>query len=139
MPLPTTITTAELCRATGYSKAAITAFEQAGTIRRDAVNEWPFDTILKVITHLRERRSVVSDDRSRWEKAKAEARSFAYGASVTTSSNCPTSRKESMRWPMWCSSTWRRCRRGALVVAIWQSASVLRPSCGLPSRQCLMR
>ena len=69
--LPKTMTTAELQRATGYSKAAITAFEQAGTIRRDAENEWPFDTVLKIIAHLRERRSMVSDERARWEKAKA--------------------------------------------------------------------
>jgi phage terminase Nu1 subunit (DNA packaging protein) len=71
--LPETASTDELRRLTGLSKSGITTFEQQGIIRRSAVNAWPMpDTLVALVTHLRTRKPASSDDRSRWEKARAE-------------------------------------------------------------------
>lgn len=69
--LPTTITSAELRRLTGYSKAAITELEQSGVIKRAAVDTWPIETVTKIVGHLRERKPAGGEFRDRYEKAKA--------------------------------------------------------------------
>ena len=70
--LPTTITTEELRRLTGYAKSSIVALEQEGVIARTAKDTWAIETVPTLIAHLRERKPVVSTDRSRFEKARAE-------------------------------------------------------------------
>lgn len=69
--LPKTITTAELRSLTGYSKAGIVELEQSGVIKRDAVDKWPIEMVTKVVARLRERKPAVSDERARWETARA--------------------------------------------------------------------
>jgi hypothetical protein len=53
--LPKTITTKELCAATGYSPPALVALEKSGVIARDGKNVWPLTTLPKLVQHLRER------------------------------------------------------------------------------------
>jgi len=74
MMLPSTIDTVTLRKLTGYSKAAITDLENAHVIKREATNAWPIDTVTKIIAYLRDRvrRNAVSDERSRWERARAQ-------------------------------------------------------------------
>jgi phage terminase Nu1 subunit (DNA packaging protein) len=72
MMLSESITSKELYALTGYSKAAIIKFEQEGLISRTAKDTWPIDTVTKLIAHLRERRSVVSPERARFEQARAQ-------------------------------------------------------------------
>jgi len=69
--LPTTITTAELRKLTGYAKSSITELQQTGIIERVGPDTWPIETVATLIAHLRTRRPAVSDDRARWEKARA--------------------------------------------------------------------
>jgi hypothetical protein len=75
MTLPTTITTQELCQATGYSAPAIVDFEKTGIVAREAKDTWPIDTVTKIVTHLREkvRRGPKSDAENRLIAAKAQA------------------------------------------------------------------
>jgi hypothetical protein len=70
--LPTRITSKELQQLTGYSKAAIIKFEQDGLIARSSKNDWPLETVTKLFAHLRERKPVVSEERVRFEKARAD-------------------------------------------------------------------
>jgi len=70
--LPEQINSAELQRLTGYGHAAITKFEQDGIIKRSAKDTWPLDTVTKLIAHLRERRPALSEERLRFEKARAD-------------------------------------------------------------------
>jgi phage terminase Nu1 subunit (DNA packaging protein) len=73
MTLPKTISTIELQSLTGLSKSGVTKFEQQGVIKRLAVNEWPMlDTLVALVTHLRERRPVVSTERQNFERARAQ-------------------------------------------------------------------
>jgi phage terminase Nu1 subunit (DNA packaging protein) len=73
MTLPKTISTIELQSLTGLSKSGVTKFEQQGVIKRSAVNEWPMpDTLVALVTHLRERRPVVSTERQNFERARAQ-------------------------------------------------------------------
>jgi hypothetical protein len=53
--LPKTITTKELCEATGYSAPALVALEKSGVIARKAKDTWPLATLQKFVAHLRER------------------------------------------------------------------------------------
>jgi hypothetical protein len=73
--LPKTINTSELRALTGYSAAGITELVQSGLISRSAKDTWAFpSTVLKIVGHLRERgrREAVADDRSRFERARAQ-------------------------------------------------------------------
>ena len=73
MSLPKTISTIELQSLTGVSKSGVTKFEQQGAIKRSAVNEWPMpDTLVALVTHLRERKPVVSNERQNFERARAQ-------------------------------------------------------------------
>jgi phage terminase Nu1 subunit (DNA packaging protein) len=75
MELPSTIDTATLREITGYSKARLVDLENEKVIARSDVNTWPYpETLTKIIAHLRERvrKTAVSDDRSRWEAARAQ-------------------------------------------------------------------
>ena len=69
--LPNSITSKELYELTGYSKASIIEFEQSGLIARSATNEWPIGTVTTLIAKLRERKPAVSEQRMRWEQARA--------------------------------------------------------------------
>jgi phage terminase Nu1 subunit (DNA packaging protein) len=72
MMLPKSVTSKELYELTGYSKAAIIKFEQDGLIARSNKNDWPLETLTKLFTHLRERKPLVSEERVRFEKARAD-------------------------------------------------------------------
>jgi phage terminase Nu1 subunit (DNA packaging protein) len=73
MSLPKTISTIELQSLTGLSKSGVTKFEQQGVIKRSAVNEWPMpDTLVALVTHVRERKPVVSTERQNFERARAQ-------------------------------------------------------------------
>src|ERR1700674_1256942 len=69
------ISTDVLRQMTGLSKSGITTFEQQNIIRRVAPNTWPMpDTmvaLVTLVTYLRTRKPAISDDHSRWEKARA--------------------------------------------------------------------
>jgi hypothetical protein len=95
-----TASTDELRRLTGLSKSGITTFEQAGIIKRSAVNTWPMpDTLVALVTHLRTRKPAISDDHARWERARAlreerkaalEARELCWMSDFTTSQSVMT-------------------------------------------------
>jgi phage terminase Nu1 subunit (DNA packaging protein) len=69
--LPTTLTTKELCKLTGYSKPALHDLESSGTVSRAAKDSWPLDTVGKIIAHLRARPSH-GDARRRLEELKVQ-------------------------------------------------------------------
>lgn len=73
--LPPTITTAELQELTKYSRPAIVELEQQNVIKRVDRDTWPMPaTMAALVVHLRERvrKTAVSDERSRWEAARAQ-------------------------------------------------------------------
>ena len=71
--LPTNITSEELRKLTGYSKAAIVSFEQVGIIERSARDTWPLpSTLAKIVGHLRGKiRQGASAGDARWRAARA--------------------------------------------------------------------
>ena len=72
--LPPTITTAELQELTKYSRPAIVELEQQNVIKRVDRDTWPMPaTMAALVVHLRDRvrKTAVSDERSRWEAARA--------------------------------------------------------------------
>ena len=73
MTMPKTVSTTELLSLTGLSKSGVTKFEQEGVIKRVATNAWPMpDTLVALVSHLRERKPVVSTERQSFERARAQ-------------------------------------------------------------------
>ncbi len=70
--LPTSISTGELRKLTGYSKAAVVGFEQAGIITRSGRDAWPMPaTLVQLTAHLRDRHAHRSSADEQWRLARA--------------------------------------------------------------------
>lgn len=82
MPLPTTLTSQELCATTGYSAPALVDLEKSGVIARDARDQWPFDTVRKIVTHLRERKPQLSEEQRAYHAAKADLAKLKYAQEI---------------------------------------------------------
>jgi len=72
MPLPTTLTTNELVKLSGYARSSLTALQQAGVIERVGPDTWAIETLTAIIANLRERKPVVSTERQNFERARAQ-------------------------------------------------------------------
>ena len=82
MTLPTTMTTQELCAATGYSAPALVDLEKSGVIAREAKDTWPFETVRKIISHLRERKPQLSEEQKAYHAARADRERLKYAQEV---------------------------------------------------------
>ena len=82
MPLPTTITTAELTKLTGYAKSSITELQQRGVIEKAEPDTWPIETVTTLIAHLRERKPQLSDEQRAYHQARADREKLKYAAEL---------------------------------------------------------
>jgi hypothetical protein len=76
------MTTQELCTATGYSAPALVDLEKSGVIAREARDKWPFETVRKIISHLRERKPQLSDEQRAYHAARADREKLKYAAEL---------------------------------------------------------
>jgi phage terminase Nu1 subunit (DNA packaging protein) len=70
--LPKTVTTNELVKLSGYAKSSITELQQRGIIERVGPDTWAIETVTAIIAHLRERKPIVSNEREKFERARAQ-------------------------------------------------------------------
>ena len=80
--LPTTITTAELTKLTGYAKSSITELQQRGVIEKAGPDTWPIETVTTLIVHLRERKPQLSDEQKAYHQARADREKLKYAQEI---------------------------------------------------------